>query len=58
MKVGKYKRRADMPCGMCHILFKLKSIAVGGGVLSFCTEFLSDRRHERCLMVLGVSGSQ
>ena len=26
------------------LLFKLKSIAVGGSVLSICTEFLSDRR--------------
>ena len=26
------------------LLFKLKSISVGGSVLSICTEFLSDRR--------------
>ena len=26
------------------LLFKLKSIGVGGSVLSICTEFLSDRR--------------
>ena len=28
------------------LLFKLKSIGVGGSVLSICTEFLSDRRQE------------
>ena len=26
------------------LLFKLKSIGVGGSVLSICTEFISDRR--------------
>ena len=41
-------------------LFKLKSIGVGGSVLSICTEFLSDRRQRvvAWLMVLGVSGSK
>ena len=29
------------------LLFKLKSIGVGGSVLSICTEFLSDRRQSR-----------
>ena len=28
----------------CSVLFKFKSIGVGGSVLSICTEFLSDRR--------------
>ena len=27
------------------LFFKLKSIGVGGSVLSICTEFLSNRRH-------------
>ena len=39
------------------LLFKLKSIGVGGSVLSICTEFLSDRRRESWLMVLRMSGS-
>ena len=28
----------------CGLLFKLKSIGVGGSVQSICTEFFSDRR--------------
>ena len=28
----------------CDLLFKLKSIGLGGSVLSICTDFLSDRR--------------
>ena len=29
------------------LLFKLKTIGVGGSVLSICTEFLTDRRQSR-----------
>ena len=31
--------------GHSGLLFKLKSIGVGGSVLSICRKFLSDRRH-------------
>ena len=40
------------------LLFKLKSIGVGGSVLSICTEFSPTGGRESWLMVLRVSGSQ
>ena len=47
----------------CGLFFKLKSIGVGGSVLSNCTEFLSDRRQRAAsvvlrLMVMRVCGPQ
>ena len=38
----------------CGLLFKLKSIGVGGSVLSICREFLYNRRQR--VVVDGVTG--
>ena len=44
--------------GHSGLLLKLKSIGVGGSVLSICTEFLSDRRQRVVFDGAASSGSQ